>query len=192
MLSNFEILNNESGKVEFFDNKIVIDANPATDCYISPYSEYNRFNAFYLYKKIKTNFIVSVLIKPDFKETYDAGCLVIYKNSKKYIKFCFEKTDLGYPAVVSVITNDRSDDCNGIEIKDSQIWLRVVRKNSTFGLYYSFDGINWFMHRLLNFLFDDELFVGIQSQSPAGNGCKSEFFNFEIENKEVTNLKKGI
>ncbi len=43
-------------------------------------------------------------------------------------------------AVVTVMTNEKSDDANGINVDTNEIWLQMARKDNAFAIHYSLDG----------------------------------------------------
>ena len=48
-------------------------------------------NVPYYYGEIEGDFVIQSSIIPDFKDIYDAGCLLMYDNDNKWIKAEFEK-----------------------------------------------------------------------------------------------------
>ncbi|MBN1798887.1 MAG: DUF1349 domain-containing protein [Spirochaetales bacterium] len=176
------------------DNHIIIHAPAKTDYFEDPLSDYSMSNAPFLYREISGDFTFSCTILPDFTNTYDAGAVLFYADRKHWIKFAFENTDLGYPAVVSVVTNEKSDDCNGQKIEADAITLKISRKQKVIGLYYSPDNADWKMTRLLHFSHGSQnsTRIGISAQSPAGNGCRVIFKKFEIKNQAILDFRKGF
>lgn len=47
-----------------------------------------------------------------FKETYDSASVMVMKDLSSWAKCCFELTDFGTHAAVSVVTKGDSDDAN--------------------------------------------------------------------------------
>ena len=62
-------------------------------------------NAPYYYTELKGDFVFRVKVSHDFVSTYDAAVVMIMKDMTCWAKSCFEKTDFGTHAVVSVVTN---------------------------------------------------------------------------------------
>ena len=74
-------------------------------------------NAPYYYTELKGDFVLKVKVSHEFVSTYDAAVVMIMKDMACWAKSCFEKTDFGTHAVVSVVTNGESDDANGCNIE---------------------------------------------------------------------------
>ena len=145
----------------------------------------------FYYDLINFDFIASVKIEPEFRSTYDAGAILIFDNEDQWIKVAFELTDLGYPSVVTVVTDNSSDDCNGEQIKEKAIWLRVLRKNKYWSIHYSLNGKTWKMIRYFELNLNKKIKVGVISQSPTGNGCKVIFKDFTIKHNIYQDLRKS-
>jgi len=173
------------------DGIIEITAPGGTDYFIDIGGEYKQGNAPFYYKTLENDFIFRCSVSPEFNTTYDAGCLLAYEREDRWIKFAFENTDLGYPSVVSVVTNGFSDDCNGERITDNKIYLQVVRKADNWCLHYSKDKSNWKMVRYFKYVLNKELKVGISAQSPLGKGCKVRFGDIEIIKNVYNDIRKA-
>ena len=65
-------------------------------------------NAPYYYTELKGDFVFRVKVSHNFVSTYDAAVVMIMKDMTCWAKSCFEKTDFGTHAVVSVVTNGES------------------------------------------------------------------------------------
>lgn len=82
----------------------------------------------------------------------------IYAPDKLWAKACFEYTDFGTNAVVTVMTNERSDDANGINVDSKEMWLQIARKDNVFAIHYSFDGEEFVMARLAHLPMPKKIF----------------------------------
>jgi len=186
------LMMNQGKVISETKNTIELIAPEKSDFFIDNMNQIERNNAPFYYVKRKGDFILKVRVKPDFKNTYDAGGLFIFDSKKKWIKLEFEKTDIGYTSIVSVITNGTSDDCNGEKVdKNNHVFLQIMRKDDYWCLYYSIDGKSWKMVRYFKLKMKNEVKIGIVVQSPIGNGCKVLFSNFKIANNEIKNIRKG-
>jgi hypothetical protein len=124
------------------------------------------------------------------------------------VKLAYEYTDLGYPAIVSVATRGRSDDCNGEPVGRGEVWLKVSRRENLLGLYYSLDGEMWKMHRLLQLpeaahsrtdsgsgaadaSGGPGWRIGVAAQSPTGNGCPVDFRELSWSDRALDDFRKG-
>ena len=171
---------------------IEIEAPAKTDFFIDMASLKARDDAPFLYERRKGDFVARVKVRPEFGKNYDAGGIFVFDGAKKWIKFEFEMTDLGYPSVVSVVTDGVSDDSNGERQDDRpEIWLQVARKGDNWALHFSEDGKKWKMSRYFRLKMKAELRVGLEAQSPIGSGCLVEFTGYKIADYNLKDMRKG-
>jgi uncharacterized protein len=183
----FEIINNPVS-YQCSDNNITIEAGKNTNLFNG--MNYKSSNFPFYYALIEGDFVIRCKVTPEFKATYDLGSIVIFDNIDKWIKFAFENADSGYPAMVSVVTNGISDDCNGEKIDINEIWMQAIRKDNNFALHYSIDKENWKMVRSFKLDMNKKVKVGFSAQSPIGDGCISKFEGIEIMDNNYTNIRK--
>ena len=126
-----------------------------------------------------------------FLSTYDAPALLAMESETRWVKACFEYTDLHTRAVVSVITDTTSDDCNGVETDSDSIWLQLCRKDHIFAIHYSLDGVHWRMHRILRMEMEEELKVGLVAQSPLGGGGDFIFEKVSLKPERKADIRGG-
>jgi hypothetical protein len=142
---------NQPAAAEVGAEAIEIRAGAQTDLFRDPGTSGSISNAPVFYRAAPAEFTVGATVSPGFGATYDAGAIVFWLNEESWVKLAFEYTDLGYPAIVSVVTRERSDDCNGERMREGDtVALRVSRREGLLGLYYAVDGGSWKMHRLLS------------------------------------------
>ncbi|MCP4138279.1 MAG: DUF1349 domain-containing protein [bacterium] len=182
---------NECTVNKITDQSFIITAIPETDFFIDTSSNYFACNAPFYFDPIDYDFMIRVKIEPEFKSTYDAGAILIFDDEKNWIKAAFELTDLEYTSVVTVVTKESSDDCNGEQINEKAVWLRILRKNKYWSIHYSIDGETWKMVRYFELNLNKEIRVGVVSQSPMGSGCTTEFTNFQITKNNCTDMRTG-
>ena len=188
---------NES-KVIKEGNKIEVFATPNSDFFYSSTTAGDEgitpeslCNAPFYYTEIKGDFVMRAKVSHAFKSVYDSSSLMVYKNDACWAKACFEYTDFGTHAVVSVVTNGESDDANGCNITQEKIWLQVCRAGNAFAFHYSLDGENFYMMRYFHLPVEETVKVGMLAQSPTGQGGVRVYEDFVIENKTVKNLRMG-
>ena len=109
-----------------------------------------------------------------------------------WAKAAFEKSDFGTKAAVCVVTNQVSDDANGCNIDQDEVWLQIARVGDVFCVHYSLDGKKFDMVRLFYLPVGDIVKVGIEAQSPAGEGGLRFFSDLSLEQKTVHDLRAGI
>ncbi|MCM3626723.1 DUF1349 domain-containing protein [Paenibacillus glycanilyticus] len=148
-------------------------------------------NAPFYYTEISGDFVMRVKVSLDFKDTYDSACIMVMKDLTHWAKACFELTDFGTHAVVSVVTIEESDDANGCNIDDNTVWLQMCRSGRSFAFHYSTDGEHFDMMRFFALPVDEIVKVGLLAQSPLGNGGNRIYENLTIERKTVKNIRMG-
>lgn len=168
-----------------------IFAPARADYFRDPSGSHINDNAPFLWKSVTGDFAARALVRPTFSSTYDSGVLMVRHDEQNWAKLCFEKTDFGTTAAVSVVTRGVSDDANGADLSFSQLWLQMIRAGNVFALHYSPDGNTWRMVRLFRLEIPQTVKVGIAAQSPVGPGTTIDFLNFTIELRTVANLRTG-
>ena len=94
--------------------------------------------------------------------------------------------------MVCVVTNQISDDANGCNIEQEEIWLEICRVGDVFCVLYSLDGETFNMVRLFHLPVEKSVKVGLEAQSPAGEGGLRLFSDVSLEYKTVKNLRAGM
>ena len=168
-----------------------VNAPARADYFRDPGGKTVNDNAPFLWKLISGDFIARTHVRPTFASTYDSGVLMVRHDEHIWAKICFEKTDFGTTAAVSVVTHGVSDDANGVDLTATDLWLQMVRSGNVFGLHYSLDGETWRMVRLFRLDVPQTVKVGIVAQSPAGPGTTIDFLNFSIEARTIENPRTG-
>ena len=187
------------GIIRQTDNHIEIDAPAQSDffCNNGAVSEEGitpetLCNAPFYYTKVDGDFVMRVKVAHDFKDTYDSASIMIMIDMQNWAKACFEKTDFGTHAAVSVVTrNGESDDANGCNIDSNSVWLQITRVGSSFAFHFSEDGVTYYMMRFFNLSAGKTIKVGLLAQAPQGNGGIRTYENLTIEKKTVKNIRFG-
>ncbi len=161
------------------------------DYFQDPAGQLSNDSAPFLHLDVTGDFVARALVAHPFRFTYDAAALMVRQDVKHWAKLCFEATDFGMHAIVSVVTDSVSDDANGANYHWPQVWLQVVRKGSLFGLHYAPDGEQWNMVRLFSLDLPQTVQVGMVAQCPIGEGTEIDFLNFNLENRTVENMRSG-
>lgn len=193
----FEWLNKSEMTTE--DNKIKIYAPAQSDffCNNGAISEEGitpetLCNAPFYFTEIEGDFVLKVKVAHDFKDTYDSASLMVMEDGNNWAKSCFEKTDFGTHAAVSVVTkNGASDDANGCNIAGNSVWLQISRVNDSYAFHYSEDGENFYMTRFFNLFGAKKVKVGLLAQAPQGDGGIRIYEGLTIEKKTVQNIRFG-
>ncbi len=191
----FQWLNESKMTVE--GDEITIFAPAETDYFNNPVPEGGAYakpqgDAPFLYTDVEGDFVIRVRVKPNFKTTYDAACIMVIQDENVWLKAAFEQSDFGTTAVVSVVTNQVSDDANGCNVEQDSVWLQVSRVGDNFAIHYSLDGDRFDMVRLCMLPVGKTVKVGIEAQCPVGGGGERTFTGLSLERRTIANLRAGI
>lgn len=195
---NFKWIN--EGEIGIEGNTITMKAPPFTDffCGGETVSEEGILpeslcNAPYYYTETEGDFVLKVKVSHAFKETYDSASVMVMQDMKTWAKCCFELTDFGTHAVVSVVTkNGESDDANGCNIEgQDHVWLKVCRAGRAFSFLYSLDGERFYMMRYFLMPESASVKVGLLAQAPTGGGGDRIYEDLSIEHMTVKNIRSG-
>ncbi len=148
-------------------------------------------NTPYYYMEMEGDFVLKVKVSHDFKDTYDSASVMVMKDQNCWAKCCFELTDFGTHAAVSVVTKGDSDDANGCNLEGKTVWRQVFRGGNNFSFHYSVDGINFYMMRYFLLPVDPVIKVGLWAQAPVGNGGIRVYKNLSIEKRTERNIRAG-
>lgn len=185
---DFQFMNKPAG-FECHDNVIIMKAGSGTNLFNDMCSDYRSADFPFYYVLQKGDFVIRCRISPEFKACYDLGSIIVYDNQSKWIKFAFENSDSGHPAMVSVVTDGVSDDCNGEKIYEDGIWMQIIRRGSNFSLHYSKDKTVWTLVRIFHLDMNAEVKLGISAQSPTGDSCTVRFEGLEITENTYSNIR---
>ena len=137
--------------------------------------------------------MAKALVRPDFSSQWNAVALMVYANDKNWIKFAFENSDATGNSIVSVVTQNLSDDSNGVILNgQEQVWFKVIRKDNNFAMLWSKDGKDFKMARLTTLPEFESVKIGIEAQSPVGDSAVHEIIFFDLEKTRVKDMRKGI
>ena len=193
---NFKWVN--ESKAEYTDGVLTVYAPSQTDYFNSPVKENGAFpepvaNASLYYTELTGDFVFKTKVQLEFKNFYDAAALLVYENENVWAKLALENSDLPCrkPAVVSVVTNRISDDCNGPVMDGNSVWFQVSRVDDCFAFHYSVDGKEYQMVRVFTLPVGKTVKVGFEAQAPMGEGGNRYYSEITIENKRVKNIRAG-
>lgn len=187
------------GNVRFEDDSIIIEATANSDFFcnngavaeegLTPES---LTNAPFFYTEVTGDFVLRVKVSHDFRDTYDSSSIMVMQDLSVWAKACFELTDFDTHAVVSVVTNQTSDDANGCNIEGNEVWLQAARSGNAFAFHYSTDGVRFDMMRFFNLPVGDTVKVGLLAQAPTGDGGERIYKHFSLEQRTVKNIRTGV
>lgn len=165
-----------------------------SDYFIFPNGEGRKTNAPLMLTGIDNTLPFTFIAKvtPEFVSIYDAGSLFLYVDDEHWIKLAFEMDEGMNTRIVSVRTNGRSDDCNHSIIIGEDVYLKISSDGHQIGLYYSHDKEIWNMARLFDNNMPSNIYIGLSSQSPTGEGCRALFKDISITDKPIKDFRMGV
>ncbi|NYD68652.1 DUF1349 domain-containing protein [Agromyces atrinae] len=125
------------------------------------------------------------------RTTFDAGALAIWGDRDHWAKLCFENSPQGQAMVVSVVTNDYSDDCNSTLVHDDAVYLRITRRGDAWVFHSSADGVTYDFVRYFRLHASGPVTVGFLSQAPLGPTCVAEFSEVAYSHAIVSDFRDG-
>ena len=171
---------------------IRVVAQARTDFFRNPDGSAPNENGHLLWLPVEGDFVAQAHVRPTFSSTYDAGALMVRGDETHWAKLCFEATDFGTHAIVSVVTDGLSDDANGVNLESPDVWLQIVRQDNLLAMHYAPDGETWRMVRYFPLDLPAKAAVGMVAQSPTGPGTMVDFLHFRVERRRVGNLRAGV
>lgn len=123
------------------------------------------------------------------RTTFDAGALSLWADEDHWAKLCFEWSPHGAAMVVSVVTNQYSDDANAIDIDTEEVWLRVSKIGQAFAFHSSPDGRAWRFVRLFRLVTDKPVQAGFLAQAPLGDTATATFSDIRFMSERLTELR---
>lgn len=145
----------------------------------------------YYYTLVEGDFVLRVKVSHAFRDTYDSASVMVMQDLRCWAKCCYELTDFGTHAVVSVVTKGESDDANGCNLTADAVWLQVCRVGNNFAFHYSLDGVRFYMMRYFYLPAKGQIRVGLLAQAPTGDGGVRVYEHLSIQRKTVKNIRAG-
>jgi regulation of enolase protein 1 (concanavalin A-like superfamily) len=174
------------------DDALTITAPGATDLFRDPQGQSIQHNAPRLLFLPHTQFTLSARVTVDFQTTYDAGVLLLYVHDTVWAKLCFELSPQHQPMIVSVVTNDRSDDCNSVVLDRHDAYLRITSLGNAFAFHYSLDSAMWRLVRYFALPDTAGARAGFAAQSPTGTTCRVTFDTIRYAPSSVSDIRSGV
>ena len=125
------------------------------------------------------------------RTTFDAAVLTLWGDNEHWAKVCFEYSPQGEAMVVSVVTNEFSDDCNSEVVTDASVYLRVTRTGPAWAFHSSVDGHVWRFVRVFRLDWTGPISVGFMAQAPMGETCEALFDTIVYMPRAVADLRDG-
>jgi regulation of enolase protein 1 (concanavalin A-like superfamily) len=168
---------------------VEIAAGPRTDFFVDPGTGEVKANGEARLEPVEGDFVLSARVEVEFAATFDAGALLVWGDEGRWAKLAFELSPQSERMVVSVVTRERSDDCNSTVIAGDAIWLRVARIGDAYAFHSSTDGRWWNLVR--HFHLEGATQAGFEAQSPMGDGCTATFTDIRREQRTLLDIRDG-
>lgn len=168
-----------------------IDAEAKTDMFRDPNVTYNSDNAPKLLFTADNDFVLIARIEHAFTYKWDGGAIVLKTDPMHWVKFCFEKDYTGIHRVVSVVTNDISDDCNSVALTQNFVYYKIAKADNVVTLYFSADKKKWLLIRHFQYNVKGPLKLGFLAQSPTGTHNKVTFSEISYQHKKIKDPYTG-
>ena len=124
---------------------------------------------------------------------FDAGVLFVHQSNDDSAKLCFEFSPEKEGLVVSVITRETFDDCNGAQIQIDTVHMRVSRYGQVVASHYKyFNCAPWRLHCIFRLRDPNAATsVGFLSQAPMGDGHTAIFSHINIAPTTLKDPRDG-
>ncbi|RUM20419.1 DUF1349 domain-containing protein [Rhizobium vallis] len=186
-------LNKDFGTFIIAGDSVEIEALSGTNYFVSPDGSPPELNAPSLEVTITSPvFVLQAKVTATLSTIYDAGGLIIRTASGHWAKLVYELSALNAPTIVSVVTQDTSDDCNSEEPGVHSVFLRIHKDGNLVAFHWSLDGRFWKMVRIFAVGSADTAFsVGLLAQAPLGQPCRVKFEEIATSSIRIQNLRNG-
>ena len=114
-----------------------------TDYFRDPAGEKTKDNGPYLWRDVTGDFVARAPRASHVRRPVRRGGILVRQDEERWAKLCFESTNFGTTAVISVVTRDLSDDANGVDLTALDVWLQICRAGDVVGMQYALDGKSW-------------------------------------------------
>ena len=190
-----KLLNIKDGTIQTTGDALMINAGERTDLFCDPKGVATNTTAPLLSTSVDNTkpFTFTVKVEPQFTPdgTYSAGAILAFVDKKHWQKLCFEQDEDGKHRIVTVRTIDTSDDNNHESVDSPSVYLRMSSDTQVIGNYYSEDGENWHLVRIYKNEYPAELALSLSAQSPKDKPHTCIFSDVRLENRTVSDLRKG-
>jgi uncharacterized protein len=171
---------------------ITIRTGPESDWFCDPRARTATENApIALLPPHPLPFTVTLRAGVELSATFDAAALYVWYDERHWIKFALERSPDGSPTIVSVRTDEWSDDCNHSTVADEPLWLRASLDLRGVALHASADTSTWQLIRLCPHPSDVRPRVGVSVQSPTGQGTVASFHQISVHPGVVADVRDG-
>ncbi|MGA7630922.1 MAG: DUF1349 domain-containing protein [Terriglobales bacterium] len=168
--------------------ELTIRSGKEADWFVDPFDGTVHNTAPILLFTPSDDYVLSTKVKVGFKTKWDAGALMVWADDRHWAKLSFELSPAGQPTMVTVVTRDRSDDCNSLTILGATVYIQIAKSGPAYVFYWSTDGKNWQVLRVFSLGDSSRPRIGFESQSPAGDGTEVFFSEIHYSTQKITDI----
>ncbi len=149
-----------------------------------------RDDACFLFTTASGDFSLTACVKADGVEFGDAGGIAVRVDHEHWAKLCIERSPLGETSIVSVVTNEWSDDANNELLHTADAWLRITRLGNLIGMHYRM-GQAWRFVRAFGVNWAATVRAGLIAQAPLAAGCTVRCSTVTLSSTAVRDFRSG-
>lgn len=194
--SNIKFAKAINGAEKFYtasDNELQVNGISGTNYFISPDGGRSEATAPILLTEVDNTkpFTFTTRLESKIEKIYDAGTIYVYIDNSNWLKFAFECDEKFRHRVVTVKTEDSSDDNNHDIISQDYVYLRISSNIKQIGYYYSLDGKDWNLARIYRNEYPAKIWLGVSSQSPKEGNNVAYFKDMSLTESYISNHRAG-
>jgi uncharacterized protein len=169
---------------------LYVEPDGGTDVF-RKYRQPAKDTACFLYTEAEGDFTLMAKIKLDGTAFGDAGAITIRRDDRMWAKLCVERSPAGETSIVSVVTNEWSDDANNELLETPEACLRITRLGNLIGMHHRAAGGPWRFVRVFGLEWPSVVRVGVQAQAPVKPGCKVYCKELILSKDVVRDFRSG-
>jgi len=183
ILKQFKWINRPK-RSELQDDRLIIETEPETDLWQNTFYGFQNDNAPAFLMEREGDFTFQAKVQSgEANHLYDQCGLLMYHNSKNWIKVSIEYENEVFARLGSVVTNLGYSDwaTTDIPASVSEMWYRLSRRGQDFYIENSINGKDYLQMRMLHMHTPLEIArIGVYACSPLRSGFKAVFSDFGI------------
>lgn len=167
------------------DDKLIIQTESHTDLWQNTYYHFCNDNAPCFQIETSEEYF-SFVVKTSFKSAkhrFDQCGVIIYLDSKNWLKGSIEFENNEFEHLGSVVTNDGFSDwaTTNVDASIKEMWYRLSRRGSDYKLECSTDGINFKQMRITHLnKGNGKISFGVYACSPEDSSFEAIFTDFDL------------
>ena len=189
----FELtIEQRNGQVTILSSQIEIEANKGSDLFTNPTGSKNSANVPSVQFFPDGDFIFSAKVSATFGDSpYDGGALVVYSDDTTWGKLLFERFKSGKLGVATTVSNPTGDDAYHSTFDNSELYLKIVRHDTSYVFYTSADGSSWNFARHFDLGVEKNPGIGFIAQSPLAGSFTATFSDISFRSQRIKDFWQG-